>query len=179
MELFQTKRQIFKKEKSCFYCHDDLTFKKCTLDHKVPKKKNGKNKFKNLVIACNRCNKIKGSSFDFVHFSEIVKNTEDRDFYWNIRYSIKKTIVQNNSYIIRQIWDYKTSMLQNQKHIDNFKKANLSINKLLKNNNNIKKEIKNLLRKIHLLIEDETKKEIKKIEKTRKNTRKFDEYINC
>lgn len=175
VELFQTKRQIFRKVKTCFYCHDDLTFKKSTLDHKVPKKKNGKNNYKNLVISCNKCNKLKGSSFDFVHFSEIIQSTEDRDYYWELRQNIKKEIVNSNLHLVKQIWNYRSNYAQNKKHIENFKKANLSVDKLVNNNKNIKKEIKNILRKIHLQIEEKTKKEIKKISKQRKTY----EHIDC
>lgn len=55
----------------CYYC-DKETFlpvhgqKKmkhfsATLDHRVPISKGGKSDFSNLVMACNRCNTLKGS----------------------------------------------------------------------------------------------------------------------
>lgn len=56
-----TRQNVFKRDAyTCQYCgvHKDLT-----LDHVVPRSKNGKSSWSNLVTACRRCNARKG------HFS--------------------------------------------------------------------------------------------------------------
>ena len=50
----------------CFYCSTTLTKagtlsnKSATLDHKIPLSNGGKNDIHNLVLACRRCNQLKG-----------------------------------------------------------------------------------------------------------------------
>lgn len=53
-----TRQNVFKRDGyTCQYCgtHKDLT-----LDHVVPRSKNGKSSWSNLVTACKRCNARKG-----------------------------------------------------------------------------------------------------------------------
>lgn len=185
--LYETKQQKYKKEKACFYCHSALSFKEITLDHKVPKNKQGKNRYKNLVISCSKCNILKGSCFDYEHFAKIVKDTETRDNFWQIRQEIRLETVKENRNIIKQMWEYKTHCHKNNKNIEILKQNNLNFVKFENINKNIKKEIKNLKRKIHLLIEEKTKIEIKKAIKRNNNnyTHNFklkgkinDEHIN-
>lgn len=159
------KRTIYKDNKKCFYCDEPLTYKKSTIDHKVPKKNQGKNDKSNLVVCCKKCNNLKGSVFDVVHFKEIIRDIDTRDFYWCIRQSIKKDVVKNSSKLIKQIYCYKNQYNQNKKHIEKLKLVGLSSDKLSNSNQNIKKEIKKIIRKIYLDIETITKQEIKKLHK--------------
>ncbi len=53
-----TRQNIFKRDNyTCQYCG---THKELTLDHVVPRSKNGKSSWSNLVTACKRCNARKG-----------------------------------------------------------------------------------------------------------------------
>jgi 5-methylcytosine-specific restriction endonuclease McrA len=45
----------------CFYCGKQLTPRKKTRDHIIPKSRNGSNKKYNIVDACRPCNQLKGS----------------------------------------------------------------------------------------------------------------------
>lgn len=45
--------------KKCFYC--GRTFKELTIDHVVPRVKGGSNRLSNLVLACAKCNQVKGT----------------------------------------------------------------------------------------------------------------------
>jgi len=46
----------------CQYCEKNLSVKECTIDHVIPRSKNGGHTWENVVIACKKCNQIKGSS---------------------------------------------------------------------------------------------------------------------
>lgn len=54
-----SRRNVMKRDQhECQYCggHSDLT-----LDHVIPKSRGGKDRWENLVTACNRCNVRKGN----------------------------------------------------------------------------------------------------------------------
>lgn len=48
---------------SCQYCGKDLNRKTMTIDHVIPRSKNGKNTWKNLVCCCKKCNQKKGDFY--------------------------------------------------------------------------------------------------------------------
>ncbi len=55
-----TKRNIFKRDSYCCqYCGEYGNDKTLTWDHILPKSKNGKNTWENLVTSCVRCNREK------------------------------------------------------------------------------------------------------------------------
>ena len=54
-------RQFGKQEGKCYYCNDELKGVRTNVEHVVPRSKGGTNKPKNLVLACWKCNKDKGS----------------------------------------------------------------------------------------------------------------------
>lgn len=43
----------------CQYCGQELSAKECTLDHVIPRSRNGKTSWENIVCACSACNKNK------------------------------------------------------------------------------------------------------------------------
>ena len=47
----------------CAYCGSELTIKDMTVDHIIPKRNGGNNKYKNLFPACKSCNHEKGHLF--------------------------------------------------------------------------------------------------------------------
>jgi len=73
----QTKESVYKREfkvfrpskynvyhrdeGKCSYCTKKLTYQEATLDHIVPKSKNGKTEYSNLTLACNNCNTQKSN----------------------------------------------------------------------------------------------------------------------
>ncbi len=44
----------------CQYCGIQITKKRCTIDHIIPKAQGGKNKWDNTVCSCFKCNNTKG-----------------------------------------------------------------------------------------------------------------------
>lgn len=55
-----TRQNVFKRDgHTCQYCG---TQKDLTLDHVIPRSKNGKSSWSNLVTACKRCNSRKGNN---------------------------------------------------------------------------------------------------------------------
>ena len=64
------------KELTCYYCGDKLLAtdvypyrKVVSLDHKVPKCRDGNNSIENTCLCCTECNIIKGTMEDYVFFS--------------------------------------------------------------------------------------------------------------
>lgn len=49
---------------ACPYCRESLTAKNFSADHREPVSRSGKHEIDNLVICCERCNKIKGNMND-------------------------------------------------------------------------------------------------------------------
>lgn len=60
-QLYQKRRNLYKRYKKCFYCKCKLTFKTSTLDHKIPTSRGGDDSYKNLVLSCKKCNNEKGN----------------------------------------------------------------------------------------------------------------------
>ena len=53
------RREVLRRDKhTCQYCGST---KKLTLDHVIPRSKGGKHSWDNVVIACERCNSLKGA----------------------------------------------------------------------------------------------------------------------
>ena len=56
------RQSIFESwEWKCAYCDKELDIKSATIDHIVPKYKGGHNVKSNMVCACSKCNRSKGS----------------------------------------------------------------------------------------------------------------------
>lgn len=45
----------------CYYCRNEFPIDQLTRDHKLPVSRGGKSEFHNLVLACGKCNTLKGS----------------------------------------------------------------------------------------------------------------------
>ncbi len=59
-------RTLYKLYKGvCQYCLREIPFSEATKDHYYPKSKGGTNHEFNLVLACKRCNRIKGDAFPY------------------------------------------------------------------------------------------------------------------
>jgi len=57
-----SKKSIWSRDGGkCQYCSKKLSVKECTIDHVIPKSKNGPHVWENVVIACRKCNQKKGS----------------------------------------------------------------------------------------------------------------------
>jgi 5-methylcytosine-specific restriction endonuclease McrA len=67
--------------KKCLYCLDILDFKNMSLDHDVPKSKDGKRELGNLFIICKRCNIRKGdmSRLNYLRLLEFLKDIDEED----------------------------------------------------------------------------------------------------
>tara|TARA_R110000824_G_scaffold80365_2_gene202081 strand:+ start:3174 stop:3683 length:510 start_codon:yes stop_codon:yes gene_type:complete len=55
------KNVLWRDENKCQYCAKTFLESELTLDHIMPKSRGGKNSWKNLVVACKRCNQKKGA----------------------------------------------------------------------------------------------------------------------
>lgn len=49
------------KENICYYCKLQFTRTELTMDHKVPIARGGRSTKSNVVLACKKCNSLKGS----------------------------------------------------------------------------------------------------------------------
>lgn len=71
----QIKHKIIKRDGSrCHYCLRELTFYSATIDHLIPRSRNGTNALSNLVLACGFCNSDKGSMTDLEYFYYLGRN---------------------------------------------------------------------------------------------------------
>lgn len=78
------REKIFNKTNGhCSYCGCELNFFDFQVDHIVPKKKGGSNRFQNLTPACSDCNKFKFDC-DLEEFRENVKNVIYTTFHGRI-----------------------------------------------------------------------------------------------
>jgi 5-methylcytosine-specific restriction endonuclease McrA len=58
----EVRRRVYDRDRGrCVYCGDPLAFVEATLDHRTPRVLGGKTVDANLVLACDECNKAKGS----------------------------------------------------------------------------------------------------------------------
>lgn len=56
-----TKKTLFERDKGkCGYCGKKLTLSSMTVDHVMPRSKNGEHKWQNVVSSCSACNSKKG-----------------------------------------------------------------------------------------------------------------------
>ncbi|NLK71919.1 MAG: hypothetical protein GX285_02725 [Clostridiales bacterium] len=54
------KKYIYERDgRKCRFCDKDLLFRQISLDHYVPKSKNGPDDIFNIVLSCKKCNKYK------------------------------------------------------------------------------------------------------------------------
>lgn len=54
------KKYVYERDgRKCFYCGKDLTFRQVSLDHYLPKSRNGPDDVFNIVLSCRKCNKFK------------------------------------------------------------------------------------------------------------------------
>jgi len=63
----------------CFYCQRKINLGEASRDHVYPKSKNGSNRHDNIVLACKRCNSVKGDLIDIDEVMTKIKN------YWEAR----------------------------------------------------------------------------------------------
>ena len=54
------RRRLFGINPRCHYCGCQLRWENSTLDHVVPLARGGTHQASNLVLACHRCNQLKG-----------------------------------------------------------------------------------------------------------------------
>lgn len=55
------KRQYARQHALCYYCKKDLRICRVNVEHIVPMSKGGTNNYRNLVLSCSNCNRLKGS----------------------------------------------------------------------------------------------------------------------
>jgi hypothetical protein len=64
---------LLSQDKKCCYCHDLLTFKSVTAEHKQPRSKNGSDAKENIAGSCRACNEAKGAITD-AKFKKLIKS---------------------------------------------------------------------------------------------------------
>lgn len=57
----------------CFYCLRRTSARERCIDHVVPRAKNGRNSYRNLVLACMECNTLKGERSAADHLSQLYR----------------------------------------------------------------------------------------------------------
>lgn len=55
------RRRLYDIDYHCHYCKRPMLYSMATVDHVVAKSNGGKNSSDNYVLACKRCNNMKGS----------------------------------------------------------------------------------------------------------------------
>ena len=81
------KRVLFNRDDwSCQYCGKKLGWGNVTIDHVLPKCRGGKTTWKNCVVCCKNCNKVKGARLPHeVNMSLLKKPVEPRIMhFWNL-----------------------------------------------------------------------------------------------
>lgn len=75
-------RQIFfLYDCTCQYCLKQISFSQASKDHLLPKSRGGKNADTNIVLACKRCNRRKGSKYPYTNVeNEMPKIRSTSDF---------------------------------------------------------------------------------------------------
>ena len=76
-EEFRARRSIIYANlmiihKDCYYCGGELIGGLFSVDHKIPLSRGGDNEYKNLVLACDVCNKAKSWMTDDEFFQIII-----------------------------------------------------------------------------------------------------------
>mgnify|MGYP003389081240 CR=1 FL=1 len=86
-----TKKNLFIRDSGiCQYCSVNVTLKTGTIDHFVPKSKGGQHIWKNVVLACTKCNQKKGSKMP-INFHLKVTNTPREPTLYEIVNDVLKT----------------------------------------------------------------------------------------
>lgn len=77
LDLFKSasrRQAIHARERGlCFYCLRRTSARERCLDHVVPCAKNGRNSYRNLVLACMECNMLKGERSAADHLSRLYR----------------------------------------------------------------------------------------------------------
>jgi len=78
------KSSLLKQQKGlCYYCDKRITTKGSHIDHIKPVCKNGTNEYKNLALACPRCNSHKGSLMLRTFLKKLSVTKDDGTYrYW-------------------------------------------------------------------------------------------------
>ena len=63
---FNFKNILFRDDFKCQYCNQHFRIELLTKDHVVPKKFGGKAEWDNIVLACRRCNSVRGHNVNIV-----------------------------------------------------------------------------------------------------------------
>ena len=96
MSFISNKRRkniILKANGKCFYCGEkpSNTFDIC-IDHVIPKVMGGKNNIENFVVACRRCNSLKGG----LSVDEWKGKITKKIFHLELELSFYKKIMKQN-----------------------------------------------------------------------------------
>ena len=84
-----TRKNIIKRDNfTCQYC--GCYTKNITIDHIVPKDKNGKDTWANLVSACNKCNLIKGNKFLYQTNMKLLKKPNKPSHIYHLQKYVNK-----------------------------------------------------------------------------------------
>jgi hypothetical protein len=81
------KRILFNRDDwSCQYCSKKLLRNNVTIDHILPKCRGGKTTWKNCVVCCKTCNKIKGSKLPHEADMKLLKQPNEPRIihFWNL-----------------------------------------------------------------------------------------------
>lgn len=108
-------------KRACFYC--ERTFSRLlpgemdnepmvlrTKDHVIPKSRGGNDTAKNIVIACEKCNRLKGNMFpeDFLSF---LKSGVEKHSYHGYKKANFLLIVHNTQKLIEEIGGHRHEMM--------------------------------------------------------------------
>lgn len=81
------KRILYNRDDwSCQYCTKKLNWHSVTIDHVVPKSRGGKTSWRNCVVCCKSCNRIKGSKLPHEAEMKLIKQPVEPRLvhFWNL-----------------------------------------------------------------------------------------------
>lgn len=66
------KSYIYRRDNGrCFYCNRNLKYRQATLDHYLPKSQGGNEVIYNLVLCCEKCNRLKGNKIP-INYKDLI-----------------------------------------------------------------------------------------------------------
>lgn len=76
VELRRAREALYEAQNGqCAYCGRFLCIAHATLDHKIPRSRGGVNARSNLVVACKRCNTLKGDGTEWMLRRKLMRMT--------------------------------------------------------------------------------------------------------
>lgn len=78
----------------CAFCHEPLTYKTVTAEHKIPKSKGGTDRKENIGATCRSCNSLKGNMSDNQYLNLIKRFPSGKSINYLLAWSRRRLNLQ-------------------------------------------------------------------------------------